>query len=510
MRKRHRRADPRRAAWHDRPAGDAGIDGGDRGADDGAGGGRIIASDESRGRQPRHLRSRLDPGRRHALGPDPRRSRLEGGARRAAAQGGRRDQRSRASPRDRGDAGAARPVALRASSRRRRRRRVDRRGRCRRGRLPGCSAATSAEIFAAMERHRSGGWRPRPRAAPDRPRSGGGDAGCGWHGPAAAAGVRTGWRLLAVDGRSARPFAALHRSRRRPAFQTPGRDLWLRGLLAGPVGSDGADALRERRGREKDVPLRREPPPGDVVRFGNLPPSTLQFETTHRSRRASGTRASPWCASTSGCRQVAARSSSSAMPELRAADAIVIDLRGNPGGVSAVAQGVAGHFVAETISLGTMKGTTRPSRAGGAAAAGHARRQARSSPYRGPLAILIDEGSASTSELFAAGLRDHDRARRLRLPFGRRRAARGDGPTTERRRVHARLDGLHPAQRRAGRGTARRPRRRNAAAALRPQGGPRRGARSRARTGSTTSWPRSATPVPPPPSHLRRFHQGEK
>ena len=44
------------------------------------------------------------------------------------------------------------------------------------------------------------------------------------------------------------------------------------------------------------------------------------------------------------------------MPEVRASDGVVIDLRGNPGGVAAIAQGVAGHFVAQTISLGTMKG----------------------------------------------------------------------------------------------------------------------------------------------------------
>ena len=40
-----------------------------------------------------------------------------------------------------------------------------------------------------------------------------------------------------------------------------------------------------------------------------------------------------------------------------------------------------------------------------------ARDGTRVEPYAGPLAILIDEGSASTSEIFAAGLRDHGRAR---------------------------------------------------------------------------------------------------
>jgi carboxyl-terminal processing protease len=143
------------------------------------------------------------------------------------------------------------------------------------------------------------------------------------------------------------------------------------------------------------------------VSFGNLPPSTLQFERssteTKEHARVAVVRFNIWL-------PPVATAFEQAMPELRAADAIVIDLRGNPGGVSAVAQGVAGHFVAETISLGTMKGrrdhlelVAQPRRV--------ARDGSAVEPYRGPLAVLIDEGSASTSELFAAGLRDHDRAR---------------------------------------------------------------------------------------------------
>ena len=158
--------------------------------------------------------------------------------------------------------------------------------------------------------------------------------------------------------------------------------------------------------------LRRVPPPGDVVRFGNLPPSTLQFERTSaetkQHARVAVVRFNIWL-------PPVAAAFEKAMPELRAADAVVIDLRGNPGGVSAVAQGVAGHFVAETISLGTMKGrrdhlelVAQPRRV--------ARDGSAVEPYRGPLAILIDEGSASTSELFAAGLRDHDRARLFGSP----------------------------------------------------------------------------------------------
>ena len=270
--------------------------------------------------------------------------------------------------------------------------------------LPGCSAAASAEIFAAMERRRSADGDPglelrlldRDQVVVTRVVAGT---------PAAAAGVRTGWRLLAIDD------APLVRSLRcirhvdDVAFQRQVEISWLRGLLAGPTGSE----VRARfdGGSRREIVLQRVPPPGDVVHFGNLPPSTLHFERaaveTKQHARVAVVRFNIWL-------PPVAAAFEREMPELRAADAVVIDLRGNPGGVSAVAQGVAGHFVAETISLGTMKG-----RRDHLELVAEPRRVARDGsavePYRGPLAILIDEGSASTSELFAAGLRDHDRAR---------------------------------------------------------------------------------------------------
>jgi carboxyl-terminal processing protease len=270
--------------------------------------------------------------------------------------------------------------------------------------LPGCSSTASAAIFAAMDRRHSADGDPGlelrlldreqvvvTRVVPDT--------------PAAAAGVRTGWRLLAIDGAALEPSLRCIRHVDDEAFQRQVEISWLRGLLAGPAGSDVH--ARFDRGSSLDVVLRRERPPGDVVRFGNLPPSTLQFEKsfveTSRRARVAVVRFNIWL-------PPVATAFENAMPELRKADGIVIDLRGNPGGVSAVAQGVAGHFVNETISLGTMKG-----RRDQLELVAPPRRVARDGsavePFQGPLAILIDEGSASTSELFAAGLRDHDRAR---------------------------------------------------------------------------------------------------
>lgn len=81
----------------------------------------------------------------------------------------------------------------------------------------------------------------------------------------------------------------------------------------------------------------------------------------------------------------------------------VIDLRGNPGGVAVMANAMAGWFVKEqNVKLGTMyqrgvdlKFTVIP-RLGG---------------FEGPLAILVDGASASTSEILAGGLQDLNRAR---------------------------------------------------------------------------------------------------
>ncbi|MCB1050941.1 MAG: hypothetical protein H6510_05800 [Acidobacteria bacterium] len=90
----------------------------------------------------------------------------------------------------------------------------------------------------------------------------------------------------------------------------------------------------------------------------------------------------------------------SSMPENQG---LIIDLRGNPGGLGWLANGIAGYLIAERgQKLGTMQakeGTLnffiapRPNR------------------YEKPVAILIDEASASTSEILAQGLKDLKRAR---------------------------------------------------------------------------------------------------
>ena len=83
---------------------------------------------------------------------------------------------------------------------------------------------------------------------------------------------------------------------------------------------------------------------------------------------------------------------------------LILDLRGNPGGVSGLSVGMASYLLAEPAVLGTMSSrdstfnflvTPRPE----------------DQRFDGPVAVLIDGMSASTSEILAGGLQGIGRAR---------------------------------------------------------------------------------------------------
>lgn len=91
-----------------------------------------------------------------------------------------------------------------------------------------------------------------------------------------------------------------------------------------------------------------------------------------------------------------------ALADLRAQgmEALVLDLRGNPGGVGPMAVSVARSLLREPGSLGKleMRDFTQEFNV-----------TPRADAFAGPIALLVDEGTASTSEIFAAGMRDLER-----------------------------------------------------------------------------------------------------
>ena len=100
-----------------------------------------------------------------------------------------------------------------------------------------------------------------------------------------------------------------------------------------------------------------------------------------------------------------------AVDRFRDADGIILDLRGNPGGLAAMLMGISGHFVSERRPLGIMKTRSTELRfvvnprevetAEGRAVYG----------VPGPVAIVVDAMSGSASECFTGGMQSIGRAR---------------------------------------------------------------------------------------------------
>jgi len=87
---------------------------------------------------------------------------------------------------------------------------------------------------------------------------------------------------------------------------------------------------------------------------------------------------------------------------LQPGEGLIIDLRGNPGGLTLMAPGIYGRLSTTEVSLGTMH-----RRYGTEEFTAYPQRGA----FLGPVAVLVDSASASTSEILTAGLQESGRAR---------------------------------------------------------------------------------------------------
>jgi carboxyl-terminal processing protease len=224
-----------------------------------------------------------------------------------------------------------------------------------------------------------------------------------------------GWLVEAINGERVQPWiTALPASvePRQRALLAVGR---ASRALSGAVGTPVTLSVRDARDSVRTVTVTRVPFAGTRVVFGNLPPLHAQLEWERRTIPSDGDdprgrartigiiRFNIWL-------PVLARAFDVAIDSLRASDAIVLDLRDNPGGVGGMAMGIAGHFVDDTVPVGvmitraqTLRFAINPRRVNTAGE--------RVIPFAAPLAILVDAHSVSTSEIFAAGLQELGRAR---------------------------------------------------------------------------------------------------
>lgn len=230
--------------------------------------------------------------------------------------------------------------------------------------------------------------------------------------PAAAAGIRPGWRVDRIDGmQTAGAIGALAEQ---PAGASRRRaELLFQHRVNGVIGETEpgrriALRLRDASGRAHIRTLVAAKKEGDSVRLlPGMPPMTLRY-VSRRQPLADG-----------GC-ALHVEFDLWAMPafermlrtlqEDHGCRALVLDLRGNPGGMIGSMGAIGGLLFDQPSTLGTMRTGD-----GDLNLAILPREVADDGSdirrMNGPVAILIDRGSASCSEVFSSGLQAVGRAR---------------------------------------------------------------------------------------------------
>jgi carboxyl-terminal processing protease len=221
------------------------------------------------------------------------------------------------------------------------------------------------------------------------------------------AGVKAGWRLTAIGTQQVSDL--LRKLPQTANERLRGLQAWR--LMQSPLrGSEGSSVdLTFEDGARQTVQRRvvRQKELGHPVTVGSLP--TMYVRVTEAERRTPAGKTAGvigfnvWMASVDGPFQ-------KAVDRYRSSDGIVLDLRGNPGGLAAMIMGISGHFVDERRPLGIMKTRTNELRfvVNPREVDGSGRPVA---VFGGPVAILVDSMSGSASECFAGGMQSIGRVR---------------------------------------------------------------------------------------------------
>ncbi len=218
--------------------------------------------------------------------------------------------------------------------------------------------------------------------------------------PADEAGITAGWTVDRVGRRSAASLFELLENSELDLYPELPADALL-GRLEGRPGSRVELELRDADDAAQVVELTRAPQTGELVRFGHMPAMVARaWQRLAADGRVGIVGFNVFLPAVTSEYDAAMR----AFGEAGVAG-VVVDLRGNPGGIGLMVAGMSGWFVGDRDAvLATM--TTRES-----TLRFKPNPRPKSQRLHGRLAILIDGGSASTSEVFAVGLQQIGRAR---------------------------------------------------------------------------------------------------
>jgi carboxyl-terminal processing protease len=236
--------------------------------------------------------------------------------------------------------------------------------------------------------------------------------------PAALQGVRPGWQIESAGGKPMK--AVIAQALSNPAIHDLQLTRAVLARLSGPIGGTLEATFLDASNKTVTLTLGLTAPRGTLSAFGNLPAQHVWFEN-----KRLGTTAYVRFNLFLDLPRVMA-SFQQTIDNCKECDGLIVDLRGNPGGIGGMAMGMAGFLVDKPNQLlgtmylrdSTLKFVVNP----------------RADIFSGPVAVLVDGCSASTSEIFAGGLKDLGRARvfgtptaAAALPSAFERLPNGDG-----------------------------------------------------------------------------------
>src|SRR5713226_3004404 len=211
-------------------------------------------------------------------------------------------------------------------------------------------------------------------------------------------GIRPGWQLVKVDGAALSPLLAnIAEVYKQSTLLEIMAARAVVAKLAGKVGDPVRLELLDGSNQPVEAEVVRGKPKGVRVRFGNMPVRYVWMETRRLDGNIGYIILNIFLSPTTVMKEF-----EDAVKSCMSCDGIVIDLRGNPGGIGGMSMGMAGWFIEkENRRLGTMYTREAPLKFFV---------NPRLETYRGPLAILVDGLSGSNSEVFAGGMKDLGRA----------------------------------------------------------------------------------------------------
>lgn len=223
--------------------------------------------------------------------------------------------------------------------------------------------------------------------------------------PAAQVGIEVGWLLqeiqLPTEEEAVTPtklkeiadkVSKYDRSRTETLLAFLARD-----LTSGAIGQSLQLTFLDNQDQRRQLHLQMEKGPGAFTKFGNLPGAYITFEYRPLPNKIGYIQFNAFLDAPRLIKEYQA-----ALHNEQSVNGIVIDLRGNMGGLAVLAMGMSGWLVDEPHSLGRMKQkantiklTINP----------------RKPRFSKPVAILVDECSVSCAELFPGGLQELKAAR---------------------------------------------------------------------------------------------------